>query len=375
MTKKLRVGVVFGGRNSEHEVSLNSARAVMGALDHDKYEIVPIGIAKDGHWLWGGDPLLALEQSADPKLLTHEPQPGVISSSTALVATRGRLPGEMTPVDRLDVIVPVLHGLYGEDGALQGMLELAGVPYVGCGVLAAAVGMDKGLMKAAFAAAGLPQVPFVLLRRSDWERDPSAAIAQVESVLQYPVFTKPANAGSSVGVSKCRNRAELEAGFRLAARHDRRLIVEQGINPREIEVAVLGNDDPQASICGEVVPAHEWYDYADKYLDKQTGYLIPAPLDEGLSDRIRRMAVDAFKAIDGAGLARVDFLLERETGAVFLNEINTFPGFTEGSMYPKLWEASGLAYRALLDRLIELAIERAHDSRLRDEPSPAEQGR
>ena len=375
MTKKLRVGVVFGGRNSEHEVSLNSARAVMGALDHDKYEIVPIGIAKDGHWLWGGDPLLALEQSADPKLLTHEPQPGVISSSTALVATRGRLPGEMTPVDRLDVIVPVLHGLYGEDGALQGMLELAGVPYVGCGVLAAAVGMDKGLMKAAFAAAGLPQVPFVLLRRSDWERDPSAAIAQVESVLQYPVFTKPANAGSSVGVSKCRNRMELEAGFRLAAMHDRRLIVEQGINAREIEVAVLGNDDPQASICGEVVPAHEWYDYADKYLDKQTGYLIPAPLDEGLSDRIRRMAVDAFKAIDGAGLARVDFLLERETSAVFLNEVNTFPGFTEGSMYPKLWEASGLAYRALLDRLIELAIERAHDSRLRDEPSPAEQGR
>ncbi|HZB95811.1 MAG TPA: D-alanine--D-alanine ligase family protein, partial [Herpetosiphonaceae bacterium] len=256
MTKKLRVGVVFGGRNSEHEVSLNSARAVMGALDHDKYEIVPIGIAKDGHWLWGGDPLLALEQSADPKLLTHEPQPGVISSSTALVATRGRLPGEMTPVDRLDVIVPVLHGLYGEDGALQGMLELAGVPYVGCGVLAAAVGMDKGLMKAAFAAAGLPQVPFVLLRRSDWERDPSAAIAQVESVLQYPVFTKPANAGSSVGVSKCRNRMELKAGFRLAAMHDRRLIVEQGINAREIEVAVLGNDDPQASICGEVVPAH-----------------------------------------------------------------------------------------------------------------------
>ena len=375
MTKKLRVGVVFGGRNSEHEVSLNSARAVMGALDHDTYEIVPIGIAKDGHWLWGGDPLLALEQTADPKLLTHEPQPGVISSSTALVATRGRLPGEMTPVDRLDVIVPVLHGLYGEDGALQGMLELAGVPYVGCGVLAAAVGMDKGLMKAAFAAAGLPQVPFVLLRRSDWERDPSAAIAQVESVLQYPVFTKPANAGSSVGVSKCRNRMELEAGFRLAAMHDRRLIVEQGINAREIEVAVLGNDDPQASICGEVVPAHEWYDYADKYLDKQTGYLIPAPLDEGLSDRIRRMAVDAFKAIDGAGLARVDFLLERETSAVFLNEVNTFPGFTEGSMYPKLWEASGLPYRSMLDRLIELAIERAHDSRLRDEPSPAEQGR
>jgi D-alanine-D-alanine ligase len=234
--------------------------------------------------------------------------------------------------------------------------------------------MDKGLMKAAFAATGLPQVPYVLMRRAAWERDPSAAIAQVERILHYPVFTKPANAGSSVGISKCRNRMELEAGIRLAAMHDRRLIIEQGINPREIEVAVLGNDDPQASVCGEVVPANEWYDYADKYLDKQTGYLIPAPLDEGLSDRIRRMAVDAFKAIDGAGLARVDFLLERETGAVFLNEINTFPGFTEGSMYPKLWAASGLPYGALLDRLIELAIERAHDSRLRDEPSPVAQG-
>src|SRR5918911_2622519 len=187
MTKKLRVGVVFGGRNSEHEVSLNSARAVMGALDHDKYEIVPIGIAKDGHWLWGGDPLLALEQSADPKLLTHEPKPGVISSSTALLATRGRLPGEMTPVDRLDVIVPVLHGLYGEDGALQGMLELAGVPYVGCGVLAAAVGMDKALMKAAFAAAGLPLVPWLLVRRTDWRSNPEHIAEQVEGQLRYPL--------------------------------------------------------------------------------------------------------------------------------------------------------------------------------------------
>ena len=367
MSKKLRVGVIFGGRNSEHEVSLNSARAVMGALDPDKYDLVPIGIDKDGRWVWGGDPLLALEQAADPKLLTHAPEPGVISSSTALVATSGRLPGEATPVDRLDVIVPVLHGLNGEDGALQGMLELAGVPYVGCGVLAAAVGMDKALMKAAFAAAGLPQVPFTLIRRSQWEREPVATVAQVEAALHYPVFTKPANAGSSVGVAKCRDRDELEAGLALAAKHDRRLIVEQGIDAREIEVAVLGNDEPEASVCGEVVPANEWYDYADKYLDGRTGHLIPAPLDETLSNRIRRMAVDAFKAIDGAGLARVDFLLERETGAVFVNEANTFPGFTAISMYPKLWEASGLLYPALLDRLIALALERAHDSRVRAE--------
>ena len=366
MSKKLRIGVVFGGRNSEHEVSLSSARAVMGALDKERYEIVPIGIAKDGRWLWGGDPLLALEQAADPKLLTHAPEPGVVSSSTALVETPGRLPDEETPVAKLDVIVPVLHGMYGEDGALQGMLELAGVPYVGCGVLAAAVGMDKAVMKAAFAAAGLPQVPFVLIRRADWERDPDAAAAQVETTLRYPVFTKPANAGSSVGVAKCRDRAELDAGLRLAAANDRRIIVEQGIDPREIEVAVLGNDDPEASICGEVVPANEWYDYADKYLDGRTDYLIPAPLDDAVCDRIRRMAVDAFKAIDGAGLARVDFLLERATGAVFLNEVNTFPGFTAGSMYPKLWEASGLPYTALLDRLIKLAIERAQDGRIRE---------
>jgi D-alanine-D-alanine ligase len=291
----------------------------------------------------------------------------VVSSATTLVATSGRLPGEATPVDRLDVIVPALHGLNGEDGALQGMLELAGVPYVGCGVLAASVGMDKALMKAAFAAAGLPQVPFTLIRRSQWEREPVATVAQVEAALHYPVFTKPANAGSSVGVAKCRDRDELETGLALAAQHDRRLIVEQGIDAREIEVAVLGNDEPEVSVCGEVVPANEWYDYADKYLDGRTGYLIPAPLDETLSNRIRRMAVDAFKAIDGAGLARVDFLLERETGAVFVNEANTFPGFTAISMYPKLWDASGLPYPALLDRLIALALERAHDSRVRTE--------
>lgn len=367
MTKKLRIGVIFGGRNSEHEVSLNSARAVMNALDKEKYDVTPIGIAKDGRWIWGSDPLRALEELADAKLLTHAPQPGVFHDAGALVATEGRLPGEAAPITRLDAILPVLHGLYGEDGALQGMLELAGVPYVGCGVLAASVGMDKGLMKAAFAAAGLPQVPFVLIRRVDWQRDPAGAIAQIEGVMSYPVFAKPANAGSSVGISKCCNREELERGLATAAAHDRRLIVEQGINPREVEVAVLGNDDPEASVCGEVVPANEWYDYADKYLEGRTGYLIPAPLDDALANRIRRMAIDAFKAIDGAGLARVDFLVERESSAVFINEVNTFPGFTAGSMYPKLWEASGLPYAQLLDRLIALARERAQDTRVRSD--------
>lgn len=325
MTRKLRVGVIFGGRNSEHEVSLTSARSVIQALDHDKYEIVPLGITKDGRWIWNNDPLLVLEQQADARLLAREPAPGVVADSGPLIITPRRLPGENSPVDQIDVILPVLHGLNGEDGTLQGMLEVGDVPYVGCGVLASAVGMDKGVMKATFAAAGLPQVPYLLLRRSDWDQQPSDVLDQVETTLHYPVFTKPANAGSSVGVSKCRDRAELQAGLELAASYDRRMIIEQGINPREIEVAVLGNDDPQASICGEVVPANEWYDYDDKYLEGQTQYLIPAPLDQAISDRIRHMAIDAFKAIDGAGLARVDFMLDKQTGAIYLNELNTLP--------------------------------------------------
>ncbi|HEX6293088.1 MAG TPA: D-alanine--D-alanine ligase family protein [Herpetosiphonaceae bacterium] len=391
MTRKPRVGVVFGGRNSEHEVSLKSARSVMEALDQDRYEIVPIGIDKQGRWMVGGDPLLALEQAADLRLLTRDPLPGVVQSTLPLHTSSGRLPDESahvepsyaaqaeaplaprgadaaepTPIQQLDVIVPVLHGMYGEDGALQGLLEIADVPYVGCGVLAASVGMDKGVMKAAFAAAGLPQVPYLLVRRRDWEREREAVLDQVEATLRYPVFTKPANAGSSVGVSKCRSRADLAAGLDLAAEHDRRLIVEQGVNPRELEVAVLGNDDPQASVVGEIIPANEWYDYADKYLEGRTQYLIPAPIDAATSDRVRRMAVDAFRAIDGAGLARVDFLLDKDSGAVYLNEVNTFPGFTSGSMYPKLWEATGLPYPKLLDRLIELALERHADRRTRE---------
>jgi D-alanine-D-alanine ligase len=393
MTKKLRIGVIFGGRNSEHEISLTSARSVMAALDQEKYEIVPIGIDKQGRWLAGDDPLLTLERMADPKLLNRTPQPGIVQSPMPLHMTSGRLPDEATPLNQahelqpaqagaslsrsmhvpdramaagvLDVIVPVLHGIYGEDGTLQGLLELADVAYVGCGVLAAAVGMDKGLMKAAFAAAGLPQVPYLLVRRSDWECEREVVLDQIEATLHYPLFTKPANAGSSVGVSKCRTRAELVRGLDLAAEHDRRLIVEQGVNPRELEVAILGNDDPHASVVGEIIPANEWYDYADKYLEGRTRYLIPAPLDEPIAARVRQMAIDAFKAIDGSGLARVDFLLDKETGAVFVNEVNTLPGFTAGSMYPKLWEASGLPYAQLLDRLIELAIERHQDRRVR----------
>jgi D-alanine-D-alanine ligase len=374
MGRKLRVGVVFGGRNSEHEVSLKSARAVMDALDKSKYEVVPIGIDKAGRWVLGADPLLALESASDVGLLGREPKAGVVRSDAPAHVTRGRLPDDALPVGLpssdgpngpVDVIVPVLHGLYGEDGTLQGLLDIADVPYVGCGVLAAAVGMDKGVMKAAFAAAGLPQVPYRLVLRRDWERDREGVLRMLESELTYPMFTKPANAGSSVGISKCKTGAELAAGMDEACKHDRRLIVEQGISPRELEVAVLGNDDPKASIVGEIVPGNEWYDYEDKYLGGRTQYHIPAPIPEAVSDKVRAMAVAAFKAIDGAGLARVDFLLDKNTGDLYLNEVNTFPGFTQISMYPKLWGATGVSYAELLDKLIELAIERHRDRRVR----------
>ncbi len=356
MTEKKRIGVIFGGQSGEHEVSLKSARAVMNALDPEKYTVVPIGITREGQWMTGGDPLLALEQRVDPKLLGREPQAGVVAE-TALVASSGHLP-ETANLATFDVLLPVLHGPFGEDGTIQGVFELAGLPYVGCGVLAAAVGMDKGLMKAAFAAAGLPQVPWQLVNRKAWEGDPEAVYQRLEAALAYPMFVKPANLGSSVGISKVQSRAELAAGIAEAAGYDRRIVVEQGIDAREVEVAVLGNDEPQASVPGEVLPANDFYDYADKYLEGRTQFQIPAAIDAATSATLREMAVVAFKAIDGAGLGRVDFFVERETAAIYINEINTFPGFTAMSQYPKLWEATGVSYRELLDRLIDLAIER-----------------
>jgi D-alanine-D-alanine ligase len=256
-------------------------------------------------------------------------------------------------------VFPVLHGPMGEDGTVQGLLELAGVPYVGCGVLASAVGMDKAMMKAAFAAAGLPLVPWLLVRRADWELDAQRAADQVEGALRYPMFVKPANMGSSVGITKATDRASLERGLTAAAGYDRRIVVEQGIPAREIEVSVLGNERPEASVPGEVVPSNEWYDYEAKYLSGASQILIPAPVPPALAEQVRALAVRAFAAVDGAGLARVDFLLNRETGELFLNEVNTMPGFTPVSMYAKMWEASGLPYAALLDRLVRLALERA----------------
>ncbi len=372
--KRVRVAVMFGGRNSEHEVSLRSARAVMEALDQERYDIVPIGIDKEGRWVVGGDPLKVLEERSDRRLLGRDPESSVFGNQETPRTSRGRLPDMALPIGGaavagthpIEVVIPVLHGAYGEDGTLQGFLEIADVAYVGCGVLAASVGMDKGVMKATFAAAGLPQLPYVLVLRRDVDADPDSVVAALEAELDYPMFTKPANAGSSVGISKCNERQELLQGLLEACRHDRRLVVEQGIPVRELEVAVLGNDEPEASVVGEIIPGGEWYDYQDKYLGGTTQYAIPATLDPELAERVRDLAIRAFKAIDGAGMARVDFLLHKETGELYLNEVNTFPGFNAISMYPKLWEASGLPYGKLLDRLVELARERHADARTRD---------
>ena len=365
---KIRVGVLFGGQSGEHEVSLVSARAVIDGLDTSKYDVVPIGITKDGRWIAGPDPVGALEAAADPKLLPGGPAAGTknqVSRTESLITygsvveASGLSAGSRSSVlGSIDVIFPVLHGPMGEDGTVQGLMELAGVPYVGCGVLAAAVGMDKAMMKAAFAAAGLPLVPWLLVRRTDWRDNPMDVAEQVEAQLHYPIFVKPANMGSSVGITKAIDRATLLAGLAEAARYDRRIVIEQGINAREIEISVLGNDDVEASVPGEIVPSNEWYDYEAKYLGGESEIRIPAPIPAELAQQVRDLAIRAFKAIDGAGLARVDFLLDRDTGELYLNETNTMPGFTPISMYAKMWEASGLPYSKLLDRLIELAIER-----------------
>jgi D-alanine-D-alanine ligase len=378
VSRKIRVGVLFGGQSSEHEVSLASARSVMGALDPEKYEAVPIGITKTGKWLTSGDPLSQLRSGVDTESL---PRLGSVLAPDPLREGRAEIV-EFSPQGRqilarlgepLDVIFPVLHGPYGEDGTVQGMLELAGIPYVGAGVLGSAVGMDKGMMKRVFMSHGLPVVPHVLVERGRWERHPEGVQREVEEKLRYPVFAKPANMGSSVGVSKIHGPDEFRAAIDWAARYDRRLLVEQGVDAREVECAVLGNDDPQASVVGEIVPGNEFYDYRAKYVDDNSDLIIPADLPPSVTERVRGVAIEAFKAIDCAGMARVDFFVAREGGEVWLNEINTIPGFTRISMYPKLWEASGLSYSQLVDRLITLALER-HEERERNKEALEEPG-
>lgn len=355
--KRLRVGIIFGGRSGEHEVSLASAASVIQAMDRSRFESVPIGIAKDGRWLVGGDPLRALAQAAGITLALPEG----FESDGALekVEAPGGLPAGLSA--QLEVVFPLIHGPFGEDGTLQGLLELADLPYVGAGVLASALGMDKAAMKLLFRAHGLPVVEHLVLFRKRWEADPHGTEAQIAREIGFPCFVKPSNLGSSVGINRVKDARELGPALALAARYDRKLLVERAASGREIEVAVLGNDEPKASLPGEVLPGKEWYDYEAKYTPGLVKFLIPASLPEGLTEEFQRLAVAAFRAIDAAGMARVDFFLEGERTLV--NEINTIPGFTATSAYPRLWEASGLPYPALIHRLVQLALERHQEKR------------
>ncbi|HEV7126945.1 MAG TPA: D-alanine--D-alanine ligase family protein [Ktedonobacterales bacterium] len=363
MADKLRIGIIFGGRSGEHAVSIASAASVMAAIDQSKYEVVPIGITPEGRWLAGvnpqalaaGAPMRESAEGVTAVTLTGDPTLHGLVPAGPPDGGASRVGGP------LDVVIPVLHGTYGEDGTLQGLLEMAGVAYAGCGVLGSALGMDKEKAKLVFKAAGLPVVDWVTVRRLELDRDAAAVCARIEAAFSYPVFVKPANMGSSVGVGKAHDRAELRAALTTALEYDRKAIVEPGINARELECGVLGNDEPRASIVGEVVSSNEFYDYRAKYLDNASRLFLPAEITGEQSDEIRRLAVAAFLALDLSGLARVDCFLDRESGQLYLNEVNTMPGFTQISMYPKLWEASGVTYPQLLDRLIELALERQAD--------------
>jgi D-alanine-D-alanine ligase len=378
--KKLRVGILFGGRSGEHEVSLLSAASILKAIDKTKYDVIPIGITKQGQWITSTEAthLLAGDTKPAPVLLkTPKPKSIQLTASADIAVQNEALAQQHGPLAQsLDVIFPVLHGTFGEDGTIQGLFELADIAYVGSGVLGSATGMDKSAMKQLFAAAGLPQTPHVNLIRSEWKADPKRCTKLIEKKLTYPVFVKPANLGSSVGISKVHDRSELTPAMDLAASYDRKLIVEQGVGgpgakPRELEVAVLGNDSPEASVVGEIVPGAEFYDYNAKYHSDTSVPIIPAKLSKSESKQIRKMAIAAFRACDCAGLARVDFLMEPAVKAkknkkakptrIYLNEINTMPGFTSISMYPKLWEATGVPYQQLIDRLITLATERHNE--------------
>ncbi len=390
--KKLRVGVLFGGRSGEHEVSLLSAAAVLKAIDKKKYDVIPIGITKEGRWvtaahaerllkghaggaanprhLRAGDPdaTSAAAVLAKGGGVVVPPMPGQDHSSLMPFETdANQLQPARSPID-VDIIFPVLHGTFGEDGTIQGLLELADIAYVGAGVLGSAAGMDKDVMKRLFRDAGLPLVKHLTVLRRLWRADPKAVRRQIESRLKYPVFVKPANLGSSVGISKVHNTSELATAMNEAARYDRKLVIEQGVGgkkdrAREIECSVLGNDDPVASVPGEIVPIKEFYDYSAKYLVEGSESIIPAKLRNSERDQVQRLAVAAFRAVDCAGLARVDFLMDPRSRKIFVNEINTMPGFTSISMYPKMWAASGIPYPELMERLIQLGLERHADKK------------
>jgi|HigsolmetaGSP12D_1036236.scaffolds.fasta_scaffold01207_9 D-alanine-D-alanine ligase len=367
MGNKIRVGLVYGGRSGEHEVSLQTALAVLKAFDYDKYELIPFYITKTGQWRSG--PALQAPPSAVAELqFAPERAPAAADAEAAaepalLPVLRGMSELDAGAADErdgraVDVMFPLLHGTFGEDGTIQGLFEMAGIPYVGAGVLASAVGMDKAIMKTLFAQAGLPQAEWRHFTRHEWSRHRQRLIEEIETALGYPCFVKPANLGSSVGISKARNRDELAAAVETALRYDRKAVVEQFVDAREIEVSVLGNDEPRASVPGEIVSSNEFYDYRAKYIDGKSAMIIPADLPPETAEAARKMAVAAFRAIDGSGLCRADFFLRRSDGRLLINEVNTMPGFTPFSMYPLLWQESGVSYRELLDTLIRLALER-----------------
>ena len=390
--KKLRVGVLFGGRSGEHEVSLLSAASVLKAIDKKRYDVVPIGITKEGRWVTAAHAERLLRgHASDARRSRHLRAGDPETTSAAAVLAKGEgvvvppIPGEshsalvpfetsaselhpaQNPVD-VDIIFPVLHGTFGEDGTIQGLLELADIAYVGAGVLGSAAGMDKDVMKRLFRDAGIPIVKHLTLLRSVWRADPKQVRKRIEGRLKYPIFVKPANLGSSVGISKVHDASELAAAMNEAARYDRKIVIEEGVGgkkgkAREIECSVLGNDEPIASVPGEVVPIKEFYDYNAKYLDKGSKLIIPAELPSRKQSEVRRLAIAAFKAVDCAGLARVDLLMEAGSGKMYVNEINTIPGFTSISMYPKLWAATGISYSELIDRLIQLGLERHADKK------------
>jgi D-alanine-D-alanine ligase len=383
MAEKLRVGVIFGGRSGEHEVSLVSAQGIMNAMDKEKYEVIPIGITKEGRWLTSGEPMELLQSPFSfPPAGGGDERGGVADAQRTEARTRelvirdrrDLVPGTReTGFPQVDVVFPVLHGPYGEDGTVQGLLELADIPYVGAGVLGSALGMDKIAMKSVFKNHGLPVAEHLALKRKDWERDPEAMMELIEKKLGYPCFIKPTNLGSSVGISKVHQRSELAPALALATRYDRRMLAERAVNAREIEVSVLGNDEPIASVPGEIIPCREFYDYIAKYIDDRSELIIPADLPPQVTRRIQELAIAAFLSVDCAGMARVDFLLDRDTGELYVGELNTIPGFTPISMYPKLWEASGISYSELIDRLIELALERHADNSRSDTSYSPEQ--
>jgi D-alanine-D-alanine ligase len=357
---KIRVGLIYGGRSGEHEVSILSANSVMLAIDRQKYEVLPIGITKDGKWLPG--------QSPTPLVESKELQVRVLgmgNSNEAITLVSNHKQGEILSgiLEKVDIIFPVMHGPFGEDGTIQGLLELAGIPYVGGGVLASAVGMDKALMKAVFIQNGLPVGDYLVYLRKEWRSNPNRILVETEQKLGFPCFVKPANLGSSVGISKAHNRDQLKRALDLAAEFDRKIVVEKLLMGKEIECGVLGNDEPLASVPGQIIPCAEFYDYEAKYILDNSKLLIPAELEPDLIQRVQDLAIRSFKAVDCAGLARVDFFVDTEKNEIYVNEINTIPGFTKISMYPKMWEATGVDYTELIDRLLQLAVERFEDKK------------